>query len=82
MQKTYTLHGSLNDFSRETLLTEVSELPGMQGVELTRAEKAADSWKLEVTGELISDAWIEGTFESAGLVVEDEGPEETGAAEA
>ena len=42
MQKTYTLHGTLNDFSRENLITQVSELPGMQGAELAQSEKASN----------------------------------------
>lgn len=72
MQKTYTLHGTLNDFSRENLITQVNELPGMQGAELTQSKKASDEWTLEVTGELISDEWIEGTVESAGLAVDED----------
>lgn len=72
MQKTYTLHGTLNDFSRENLITQVNELPGMQGAELSQSGKGANEWTLEVTGELISDEWIEGTVESAGLVVNED----------
>lgn len=72
MQKTYTLHGTLNDFSRENLITQVNELPGMQGAELSKSENSSNEWTLEVTGELISDEWIEGTVESAGLVVNDD----------
>jgi hypothetical protein len=72
MQKTYNLHGTLNDFSRENLITQVNELPGMQGAELAKSESGSNEWTLEVTGELISDEWIEGTVESAGLVVNDD----------